>query len=168
MAGRRGPKSANERLRRLLVMLPWIMERGEVAVAEVAERFAMSEEAVIADLERASMCGLPPFEPGDLIDLYIDDGIVYAGPPKFFTRPLRLTAPEGFALLVAGPGLVAAAGGRARGTARPRAGQVGRAAGRGRARGRPAAPGDCRCGRRGGRGPGRRSGSGTGAVGARS
>jgi proteasome accessory factor C len=102
MASRRGPKSANERLRRLLVMLPWIMERGEVSVADVAERFAMTEEAVIADLERASMCGLPPFEPGDLIDLFIDDGVVYAGPPKFFTRPLRLTAPEGFALLVAG------------------------------------------------------------------
>lgn len=100
--GKRGPKSANERLRRLLVMLPWIMERAEVPVREVAERFGMTEAAVIADLERASMCGLPPFEPGDLIDLFVDDGIVYAGPPKFFTRPLRLTAPEGFGLLVAG------------------------------------------------------------------
>ncbi len=99
---RRGPRSANERLRRLLVMLPWIMERGEVPVREVAERFDTTESAVIADLERASMCGLPPFEPGDLIDLFVDDGVVYAGPPKFFTRPLRLTAPEGFALLVAG------------------------------------------------------------------
>lgn len=83
-------------------MLPWIMERGEVPVREVAERFGTTEAAVIADLERASMCGLPPFEPGDLIDLFVDDGIVHAGPPKFFTRPLRLTAPEGFALLVAG------------------------------------------------------------------
>ncbi len=102
MSAKRGPKTAHERFRRLLVMLPWIMERGEVPVAEVAERFSMSEQGVIADLERASMCGLPPFEPGDLIDLYIDDGMVYAGPPKFFTKPLRLTAPEGFGLLVAG------------------------------------------------------------------
>lgn len=99
---RRGPRSANERLRRLLVMLPWIMERGEVPVAEVAERFGTTEAEVIADLERASMCGLPPFEPGDLIDLFVDDGVVHAGPPRFFTRPLRLTTPEGFALLVAG------------------------------------------------------------------
>ncbi len=99
---RRGPAPANERLRRLLVILPWIMERGEVTVAEVAERFAMSEAAVIGDLERAAMCGVPPFGPDDLIDLFVDDGVVYAGPPRFFTRPLRLTAPEGFALLAAG------------------------------------------------------------------
>ena len=101
-AGKRGPKSANERLRRLLAMLPWIMEQGEVAVAAVAERFGTTPETVIADLERASMCGVPPFGPGDLIDLFVDEGIVYAGMPRFFTKPLRLTAPEGFALLVAG------------------------------------------------------------------
>ncbi len=99
---RRGPRPASERLRRLLVMLPWIMERGEVSLAEVANRFELPEAEVLADLERVSMCGLPPYEPGDLVDLYVDEGIVYAGVPRIFTRPLRLSAPEGFALLAAG------------------------------------------------------------------
>ncbi|MEZ5218295.1 MAG: WYL domain-containing protein [Ilumatobacteraceae bacterium] len=99
---RRGPTPAHERLRRLLVMLPWIMERQEVPVAEIAERFGISEQSVLADLERASMCGLPPFGPEDLIDLFVDDGVVYAGLPRIFTRPLRLSAPEGFALLTTG------------------------------------------------------------------
>ncbi len=99
---RRGPRPASERLRRILVMLPWIMERGEVSLAEVAERFELPEAEVLADLERVSMCGLPPYEPGDLVDLFVDEGVVFAGVPRIFTRPLRLTAPEGFALLAAG------------------------------------------------------------------
>ena len=80
-------------------MLPWIMERGEVAVSEVAERFHLTEAEVVADLERVAMCGVPPYGPDDLVDLFVDDGHVVAGPARFFNRPLRLTAPEAFALL---------------------------------------------------------------------
>jgi predicted DNA-binding transcriptional regulator YafY len=97
----RGPRRTQERLRRLLVMLPWLMERGEVPVAEVAARFHVSERHLIQDLEVASMCGLPPYL-DELIDIWIDDGVVHVGVPRLFTRPLRLTAPEGFALLAAG------------------------------------------------------------------
>jgi proteasome accessory factor C len=99
---RRGPRSAPERLRRLLVMVPWVMERGEVTVAEVAERFQLTEKEVINDLERVAMCGVPPYGPDDLVDLFVDEGVVYAGASRIFTKPLRLTTPEGFALLAAG------------------------------------------------------------------
>jgi proteasome accessory factor C len=102
MSQRRGPRSAAERLRRLLVMVPWVMERGEVTVAEVAERFQLTEKEVINDLERVAMCGVPPYGPDDLVDLFVDEGVVYAGASRIFTRPLRLTTPEGFALLAAG------------------------------------------------------------------
>ena len=98
---RRGPRPAQERLRRLLVMLPWIMERGEVPVSEVAARFHLTEAEVVADLERVAMCGVPPYGPDDLVDLFVDEGNVVAGPARFFNRPLRLTAPEAFALLTA-------------------------------------------------------------------
>ena len=47
------------------------------------------------------MCGLPPFV-DEMIDVFIDDEMVYVGVPRLFTKPLRLTAPEGFALLTAG------------------------------------------------------------------
>ncbi len=95
---RRGPRPAQERLRRLLVMLPWLMERGEATIAELTERFGGTEAHVIADLERASLCGLPPYV-DELIDIFIEDGVVHVGVPRLFTRPLRLTAPEGFSLL---------------------------------------------------------------------
>jgi proteasome accessory factor C len=95
---RRGPRRSGDRLRRLLVMLPWLMERGEVPVAEMAARFELTEAELVGDLELAALCGLPPFI-DEMIDVFIDDGMVFAGLPRLFTKPLRLTAPEGFALL---------------------------------------------------------------------
>lgn len=97
----RGPRPVSERLRRLLVMLPWLMERGDVSVAEMSARFEVDELDLVRDLELAAMCGLPPFV-DEMIDVYIDEGMVHAGVPRVFTKPLRLTAPEGFALLIAG------------------------------------------------------------------
>jgi proteasome accessory factor C len=90
-------------------MLPWLMERGQATVAEMAERFQVSEKDLITDLEQAAMCGLPPFV-DEFIDLFVDDGMITVGVPRFFTRPLRLTAPEGFALLMAGRAAMALPG----------------------------------------------------------
>jgi proteasome accessory factor C len=96
-----GPRNAEDRLRRLLVMLPWLMEIGEVPLADVARRFGMTEVQVQRDLELVAMCGLPPYV-DEMVDVFVDDGIVYVGVPRLFTRPLRLTSLEGFALLAAG------------------------------------------------------------------
>ena len=106
---RSGQRPAHVRLRRLLVMLPWLMERGEVSLAEMAAHFSLSEAEVVADLELAAMCGLPPFV-DELIDVFIDEGMVVAGVPRLFLRPLRLTAPEGFGLLAAGRAAMALPG----------------------------------------------------------
>ncbi len=96
-----GPRNAEDRLRRLLVMLPWLMEVGEVPLADVARRYDLTEAQVQKDLELVAMCGLPPFV-DEMIDVFVDDGMVFVGVPRLFTRPLRLTAPEGFSLLAAG------------------------------------------------------------------
>ncbi len=102
MSDRRGPRRVADRLRRLLVVLPWLMERGSATLGEMSQRFELSEAELVRDLELAAMCGLPPFL-DEMIDLFIDDdGTVNVGIPRFFARPLRLTAPEGFTLLAAG------------------------------------------------------------------
>lgn len=92
---------ATERLRRLLVMLPWLMERGQVAVSEVAERFKIDEASLVRDLELVAMCGLPPYV-DEMIDVFIDEGMIVVGVPRLFTRPLRLNRVEAFELLAAG------------------------------------------------------------------
>ena len=47
------------------------------------------------------MCGLPPFV-DELIDVFIDEGMIWVGVPRLFTRPLRLNAVEAWELLAAG------------------------------------------------------------------
>lgn len=105
----KGPQPAAERFRRLLLLLPWLMERGEATVAETARRFDVSEKQLITDLERASMCGLPPYV-DEMIDLYVEDGIIHMGVPRLFTRPLRLSSAEGFSLAAAGRAAMAMPG----------------------------------------------------------
>lgn len=91
---------AEDRLRRLLVMLPWLMEVGRVPIVEVASRFDMSEADVVRDLELVAMCGLPPYV-DEMVDVFVDEGDVFVGVPRLFRRSLRLTAPEAFSLLAA-------------------------------------------------------------------
>lgn len=90
------------------------MERGEATVRETATRFGVSEKQLITDLEKASLCGLPPYV-DEMIDLFIDDGVIHMGVPRLFTRPLRLTAAEGFSLLAAGRAAMAMPGAEANG-----------------------------------------------------
>lgn len=99
--GRRGPRPAGERMQRLLILLPWLMERGGATVAEAAARFHVGADDIVHDLELAACCGLPPYL-DEMIDVFVDDGQIHVGVPRLFTRPLRLTPSEGLALLAAG------------------------------------------------------------------
>ncbi|MBK9179128.1 MAG: WYL domain-containing protein [Acidimicrobiales bacterium] len=104
------PPAAGDRLRRMLAILPWLTERGQASVQEIATRFEVSPERVVADLELVACCGVSP-SPEDLIDVWIDeDDVVHLEVPRYFTQPLRLTARDGFALLAAGRALLSVPG----------------------------------------------------------
>lgn len=95
---RRGPRGAAERVSGLLVMLPWLVERKRVKLAQMAEQFKLSEKELMDDLMMAAVCGVPPYSPDALIDVFIDEDEVVAEVPLLFSRPLRLNTAEVFAL----------------------------------------------------------------------
>ena len=128
-----GPRNAEDRLRRLLVMLPWLMETGEVPLAEVARRFDMTEAQVQNDLELVAMCGLPPFI-DEMIDVFVDDGVVFVGVPRLFTRSAAAHRARGVLAARVGAYGDATARRRPRRRARARAGQARRRPGRRRDR----------------------------------
>ena len=97
---------AGERLRRLLALIPWLAERGGASLQEIADRFDLPPERMRRELEMAACCGLPPYSPDALIELMIDEGTVSARIPHYFSRPLRLTAADGFAVLATGHALL--------------------------------------------------------------
>ena len=98
--GRRGPRSAAQRVTGLLVMLPWIMQRKRVKISTMAKQFNLSEAELIEDLLMASVCGVPPYTPDALIDVFMDNGMVVAEVPLLFSRPLKLSTAELFAISV--------------------------------------------------------------------
>jgi proteasome accessory factor C len=102
--------SAQERLGRLLAIVPWVAANDGPAIAEVCRRFEITERELLADLELLFLCGVYPFTPDVLIEVDIADGRVWLHFADYFRRPLRLTGPEGLALMSAGSALLGVPG----------------------------------------------------------
>ena len=90
-----------ERLPRLLSLVPYLLARPGIPVADAAADFGITEKQLRRDLELLWMCGLPGYGPGDLIDLSFSGDTVTVTHDAGMRRPLRLTTAEATALLVA-------------------------------------------------------------------
>ena len=93
---------ATERLKRLVVLVPWIMAHDGCTVSQVCERFGISRDELLADLDILFLCGLPPFGPGDLIDVSLENDEISISMADYFAAPPRLTKAEAIAMLVMG------------------------------------------------------------------
>lgn len=103
--------TAADRMRRVLAIVPWIVANPGQKVADVAGRFGLREEELLADLGVVYMVGLPPYSPDALVDVQIDDeGRVTIRLADFFSRPLRLTPGQGLAMLASSDGLLSVPG----------------------------------------------------------
>jgi proteasome accessory factor C len=93
--------SNEERLPRLLALVPYLQAHQGIKVADAAADFGVSETQLRRDLQLLWMCGLPGHGPGDLIDLSFDGDTVSVIFDAGMSRPLRLTGEEALALVVA-------------------------------------------------------------------
>lgn len=94
--------SAEERLRRLLALVPWVVAHEGPTLDEVCARFGLAADELVADLDLVFLCGVHPFTPDSLIDVVIAEGRVWIHYADYLERPLRLTPEEGLALVAAG------------------------------------------------------------------
>jgi proteasome accessory factor C len=89
------------------VIVPYLVRHPGTELAEVARLFGVTEEELTADLNLLFVSGLPPYGPGDLIDVDIQEGRIYIQMADYFDRPLRLTRSEALALYLRGAQLAA-------------------------------------------------------------
>jgi proteasome accessory factor C len=102
---------ADIEVQRILALVPWIVAHPGSAKPDLARRFGVTESQLDDDLALALMVGVPPYSPGDYLDVEEDDeGRVTIRLADYFRRPLRLTPAEGLALLAAGRALLAVPG----------------------------------------------------------
>jgi proteasome accessory factor C len=107
---RRSPTTA-ERLGRMLVIVPYLVRHPGTSLATASALFDVPPEQLRRDLDLLFMSGLPPYGPGDLIDVDVDeDGNVWISMADHFARPLRLTRPEALAVYLRATELLATPG----------------------------------------------------------
>ncbi|MBG0739569.1 WYL domain-containing protein [Paeniglutamicibacter antarcticus] len=97
---RRPKPTSEDRLRRLLDLVPFLVQNSGIEAATVAEEFGIGLSELEADLALLSVCGLPGYQHGELIDVRWDEGSVFIRDADELARPLRLTQQEACALLV--------------------------------------------------------------------
>lgn len=101
---------AGDEIQRILAIVPWIVANPGASKHEIATRFGMTAEQLDDDLALVLMIGVPPYSPGDYLDVDDDGEFVTIRLADQFSRPLRLTPAEGLALLAAGRALLAVPG----------------------------------------------------------
>lgn len=89
---------------RMLALVPYLQGNDGVPVKEVAREFGVSDKIIRDDLRLLMYTGTGEYA-GELIDFDLtaleQDGIVHIRDAEFMTRPLRISAREGVALIVA-------------------------------------------------------------------
>ncbi len=95
-----------QRLNRILLMVPYIVASDGASIDELCERFEISRDELVCDLDTLRMCGVPDYTPADLIDYCIEGDRIQMMMADYFKRPLTLTREEALALVVSGRALI--------------------------------------------------------------
>ncbi len=92
---------ASDRLQRLLALVPYVVSRKVVGLAETAAAFGITERELVDDLNMLWCVELRSPDPYCPIDLSYEGGEIVVSEAESFDRPLRLGVDEASALLVA-------------------------------------------------------------------
>jgi predicted DNA-binding transcriptional regulator YafY len=95
------PPTATDRLQRLLALVPYVVSRKVVGMAEAAAAFGISEQQLVDDLNMLWCVELRSPDPYCPIDLSYEGGEIVVSDAESISRPLRLGVDEASALLVA-------------------------------------------------------------------
>jgi len=92
--------SAADDVHRMLVLVPWLLERPGAHVDEMADVFATSPDQIRRDLALLDFCGLPGLRGGDLFDVTIINDRATIDLADELRRPLKPTATEAVRLVL--------------------------------------------------------------------
>ena len=93
--------SATDRLQRLLALVPYVVSRKVVGLADTAAAFGVSERELVDDLNMLWCVELRSPDPYCPIDLSYEGGEIVVSEAESIDRPLRLGVDEASALLIA-------------------------------------------------------------------
>ncbi len=92
--------TASDRIRRMLAIVPWLVEQGGASVDEICQRFSITEKALLADLDVLAYTGVYPYTPDAMNEVSIVGDWVRVEVAPHFRKPLKLTHDEALAVVV--------------------------------------------------------------------
>jgi predicted DNA-binding transcriptional regulator YafY len=92
--------TATDRLQRLLALVPYVVSRNAVGMAETAAAFGITEQELVDDLNMLWCVELRSPDPYCPIDLSYEGGEIVVSEAEAMDRPLRLGVDEACALLI--------------------------------------------------------------------
>ncbi len=95
------PGTATDRLQRLLALVPYVISRNAVGLADTAAAFGVTEQQLVDDLNMLWCVELRSPDPYCPIDLSYEGGEIVVSQAESIDRPLRLGVDEASALLIA-------------------------------------------------------------------
>jgi len=95
------PGTATDRLQRLLALVPYVISRNVVGLADTAAAFGVTEQQLVDDLNMLWCVELRAPDPYCPIDLSYEGGEIVVSQAESIDRPLRLGVDEASALLIA-------------------------------------------------------------------
>ena len=94
------------RLERILLLVPYVVRYQGSTISELAERFGTTPAEILEDLNLLFVCGLPDYTPADLMEVSIEEDMVFIRMADYFAKPLRLTRSEAIPLYLKAQALV--------------------------------------------------------------
>jgi len=91
-------------------MVPYVIQHPGVPVGELAALFGGTADEIASDLNLLFLTGIPPYGPGELIEVEIEEDRVWISMADYFSRPLRLTRNEAIALYLRGKAVLGTPG----------------------------------------------------------
>lgn len=91
--------SKNDRLTRLLIELPWLIQNRNASIESFSDQFDISRDEAIKDLSLLTYVGPGRFG-GELVDIQYDDEFVSVIDSQGFDRPLKFNNIEAVLLLL--------------------------------------------------------------------
>jgi len=89
-----------EQLGRMLDLIPYIYAHQGILKSDLAQEFGVSVEELEANLFTLWKCGLPPYTPGDLLELEFEGDEVWVRDAEALKQPRGLLAAEVTALIL--------------------------------------------------------------------
>lgn len=97
------PGVTGKKLKKLISIADGLFLYNGRPAREICDALGVTRRELLEAMRTLSMCGVPPYDPGSLIDAHIDDdGCVYATHVwGLFDRPVRLSRDEALPLFIA-------------------------------------------------------------------